>query len=326
MCDECTRIDRIKRADLYNPYCACGRHRINLRNEDDRCYECKIERGDYARARTYRKKDGYCTYCGSALAAAHRGRLCEACRTRSRLRQRAWRQRRSGQPAGRKAVGSLGPFGPFGVALVAVLLVVVWGSSCADAVERSDTFNRADNGATMGTPSDGGSAWYEAPADWGIVSNQSYTFIEVGNAIAILEASITNVQVQVTLSGTQGGAGIVFRAVDENDFMMATISSAGGSIYKVVGGTFTSLGSNTWTAVAGDVWKVTVDSSNNITLYQNGVSRIALNDATHATNTKHGLRSDNTTALRFDDFSICPFAGCAGGSIDFYGKRIGGGQ
>lgn len=274
------------------------------------------------RARTYRKKDGYCTYCGSALAAAHRGKSCEACRTRSRLRLRAWRQRRKAVGS----LGSLGPLGPFGVALVAVLLVVVWGSSCADAVERSDTFNRADNGTTMGTPSDGGSAWYEAPLDWGIVSNQAYTFIEAGNAIAVLDASESNVQVQVTLSGTQGGGGIVFRAVDENDFMLATINSVGGSIYKVVGGTYTSLGSNTWTAVAGDVWKVTVDSSNNITLYQSGVSRIALNDATHATNTKHGIMAHNTTTLFFDDFSICPFAGCAGGSIDFYGKRRGGGQ
>lgn len=311
MCDECTRIDRIKRADLYNPYCSCGRHRINLRNEDDRCYECKIERGDYELARTCQMPDGHCTYCGGALAAAHRGRLCEACRTRSRLRMRAWRKRHAA-----KSVS----------VLTALLIAIVWWSSSAFAVERSDTFNRADNGTTMGTPSDGGSAWYEVPPDWGIVSNQAYTFLAAGNAIAILEASESNVQVQVTLSGTQGGAGIVFRAFGENDFMVATISSVGGSIYKVVGGTYTSLGSNTWTAVAGDVWKVTVDSSNNITLYQNGVSRISLNDATHATNTKHGLRSDNTTSLRFDDFSICPFAGCAGGSIDFYGKRIGGGQ
>lgn len=210
--------------------------------------------------------------------------------------------------------------------LLAWVLVACGWSSLASAVERSDTFNRADNGATMGTPSDGGSAWYEFPIDWGIVSNQSYTVVAVGNVIAILEASITDVQVQVTLSGTQGGGGIVFRALDENDFMLATIDAGGGNIYKIVGGTYTSLGSNTWTAVAGDVWKLTVDSSNNITLYQNGVSRIALNDATHATNTKHGIRAHNTTALRFDDFSICPFAGCAGSGVPFYGKRIGGGQ
>lgn len=136
MCDECTRIDRIKRADQYNPYCVCGRHRINLRNEDPRCYECKIERGDYERSRTYRQQDGRCTYCHDALAATHTGRLCETCRTRSRLRMRAWRKRhpmRSVQIGstwtwGRKAIGSLGQLG---VALVGVAAwswsAVAWG-------------------------------------------------------------------------------------------------------------------------------------------------------------------------------------------------------
>ena len=54
-CADCQAIARIKRVDReqphFAPFCACGRHRLRLSSEWDRCWECRRALGFYEASR-----------------------------------------------------------------------------------------------------------------------------------------------------------------------------------------------------------------------------------------------------------------------------------
>lgn len=85
---------------------------------------------------------------------------------------------------------------------------------------RSDNFNRADG--SLGTPSDGGSAW-ESISNISISSNQASAGGTL--AFAALEASTNRVDVQVTLTSIPVGSsqGAVARAADDGNFFLASV-------------------------------------------------------------------------------------------------------
>lgn len=177
---------------------------------------------------------------------------------------------------------------------------------------RSDTFDRADSATTMGSPSDGGSAWVPGTASfWGITSNTAYKATSSSSYEATwLEASSSVVTVQVTLPNIGGTTndGPVVRAADNSNFIMGQVlSTTQMLLYKRVAGSFTQIGSTyTGTMTSGDVFKLTVNSSNNITFQQNGVTRVTGTDSAGSSNTKHGIfdRVGGSTSLNFEDFSI----------------------
>jgi hypothetical protein len=201
---------------------------------------------------------------------------------------------------------------------------------------RSDDFNRADNSSSLGTPSDGGSAWVAASGTWGIASNQARKVAsEATFQMAYLEASTTTAEVQGTCT-TQANNGFVARFVDTNNhiffqFVGAVNGGPNAYIWKRVSGTYTQIGS-TYTGAqnANDVWKGTVDSSNNLRLYQNGTQRVSGTDSAHSTATKYGLCFREITG-RVDDFSITDTASAAsiigpllGGHLTTPGPLVGG--
>lgn len=159
---------------------------------------------------------------------------------------------------------------------------------------RSDNFTRADS-ASLGTPSDLGSAWVEAQGNFSISANiGGVTTLVSSRAYAYLEASSAIGESSITLNST-GDVGVVIRYVDINNFMVVTVSNL--TLFKRVAGTFTSLGSSPYTPAAGDVVSVSVDASNLYTVKLNGVAKYTATDAANATGTKHGLRSASTGPL-----------------------------
>lgn len=182
---------------------------------------------------------------------------------------------------------------------------------------RTDTFTRADSTTSIDSPSDGGSG-YTATGTWGIKSNTGY-YVSAGGAYApcVLEASVASVDVQVTISvfPAIAAGGPLVRYSNSTNFIHANVNTATNwQIQKCVAGSFTQIGSTyVGTISAGDVLKLSVDSSNNLTAYQNGVSRITGNDSAGSANTKHGFDDYRAGAnsLQFDDLSIT--AAAAGG-------------
>jgi hypothetical protein len=88
---------------------------------------------------------------------------------------------------------------------------------------RTDNFDRADTTNNIGTPSDAGSAWTQSQGTWGIASNAGYESSAAGaQNIAQLEASLADVDVQVTLSNVSAGAdaGPVARFADTSNYLL----------------------------------------------------------------------------------------------------------
>jgi hypothetical protein len=169
---------------------------------------------------------------------------------------------------------------------------------------RTDNFNRADTSSDIGTPSDAGSAWVQANGTWGIGSNQA---LEAGNshAIAVLESSISDVDVQATISATHTEGGLIARySTTASYILLATIPSTGLVLYRRDGAGFNSIGTWSGTLSTNDVIKLRCNGTS-ISAYQNGVERIApVTESHNSTETEHGIRISGSPNWRWDDFSI----------------------
>src|SRR5688500_3275217 len=125
---------------------------------------------------------------------------------------------------------------------------------------RTDNFNRADTTNGIGTPSDAGSAWSQLSGTWGISSNRAYESANTGQAVCVLEASASNVEVQVTLVTLNVDPGLIARAADDSNYILLAVGTNGFLLYKKVSGSFTQLDSYVGTISAGAVIKLRVDS------------------------------------------------------------------
>jgi hypothetical protein len=175
---------------------------------------------------------------------------------------------------------------------------------------RSDDFNRA-NSATLGTPSDGGTAWVQLAVftsnTVGIISNQAARSDATTGAplYAVLESSLTDVTIQFTASAVVGATpSFVARAADKNNLVLCQYNGSGNmEHYHIVAGSFSSvLDSTAFTPSSGDILTLTI-SGNNYTMKRNGSTVFTFTDSTNTSNTKHGIAVGNA-GTRVDDFSI----------------------
>lgn len=189
---------------------------------------------------------------------------------------------------------------------------------------RADDFNRADSGSGggIGTPSDGGTAWVQLGSGvWDVLSNKAREGAGVGNWNACyLETSQADGDVQVTLSTISANPGLAGRITDTSNFIMTPYISGTLYVFKHEAGSDLQLGSTYTGGLSnGDVLKMNF-SGNNITVSQNGTSRIATSSAFNNTATKHGMLSYAGASNRFDDFS---FTAAAAAAASFIYKRRG---
>lgn len=102
-----------------------------------------------------------------------------------------------------------------------------------------DSFDREDDENSLGI-ADSGQAWEAygpggaGDTEWQIIDNQAGRSTAAGSGIAVVEVGATNVTVRVTIKNAAYGGnlnnnnfGIVFRFVDENNYMRASWSRAG---------------------------------------------------------------------------------------------------
>lgn len=163
----------------------------------------------------------------------------------------------------------------------------------------SDDFNRA-NGTDLG------SSWVEVSGDWSIVSNQLSPGAAGGTIILrAADAMASNDHyAQATFAATTAASQGIWCRGNANISSGYLWRNDGSSwdLFRVVGGSFTVIGTYAVAAVAGDVAKVQAVGST-ITAFVNGVQRVSVVDAGVATGTGVGIRSESVAAIRFDDFA-----------------------
>ncbi|MFI1928337.1 hypothetical protein [Streptomyces sp. NPDC020377] len=163
----------------------------------------------------------------------------------------------------------------------------------------SDDFNRADS-STLGAN------WVEVSGDWSIVSNRLSSGSAGGTVILRAAGAMASNDhyAQVTITSTaavshgvwcRGNANITSGYLWRND-------GSSWTLFSVVGGSFSSIGSYAAAAAPGDVAKVEAVGST-IKGYVNGVARVSVTDTSVASGTSVGLRAESTNSLRFDDFA-----------------------
>jgi len=177
----------------------------------------------------------------------------------------------------------------------------------------SDTFDRADSTTTLGS-ADTGQAWTANVGTWGIASNLGYVAAGAGQNVASLESSNADCDVTVTESTAASATGLVFRLSNGTNHLLTNSQSNGQHLYKNVNG-YTDLATGGTVELAnGDTLKAVLSGSS-VIIQLNGTQIISVTETTFQTNTKHGLRSNGATAVRFNNFKV----EIAGGSLALTG-------
>lgn len=162
-----------------------------------------------------------------------------------------------------------------------------------------DSFDRPDSVNSLGTTSDGQLEWETLSGAMGIASGLAYA---PSAGRAVLQTGASDGTVQVIFYTTTTFAGLIFRVVDNNNFLYMRRSGATQTLRftKVVNGSETQIVDTGTGASSGALLKA-VMSGTSITIYRDTTAFGPYTVTEHATATKHGLRADNTTA-RFNDF------------------------
>jgi hypothetical protein len=162
----------------------------------------------------------------------------------------------------------------------------------------SDDFSRADSTSL-------GAGWVEVSGDWSIISNRlssgnagGTVILRAAGAMATSDHSVT-----VTIAATAAVSHGIWARGNSNisQGYLWRNDGTGWTMFSVVGGSFTSIGSFAGAAVAGDVAKLEAVGSA-IKGYVNGTLRVSVTDTAVTTGTSVGLRAESTSSLRFDDF------------------------
>lgn len=162
----------------------------------------------------------------------------------------------------------------------------------------ADGFNRA-NSATLGTSPASG-VWADLTAGFGITSNQAVS--STAFARAALTLTVTNATIEATNVTNVAASYILFRAVDNSNFLRFGGQTVSGALVlqSFVAATITTLVTTTTNMAAGQRWRV-VTSGDNITLFVDGVQVGATTSTTFNTAVKFGIQGGVGTI--FDDWS-----------------------
>lgn len=181
-------------------------------------------------------------------------------------------------------------------------------------MNRADNFNRADSATSLGSPSDGGSAWVAQAGTWGISSDTAYNPTADSPAAATLEASASDVDLQVTVSTASNHGGLVARCSDASNFWLLDLNGASNilRLEKYVAGSFSTSFDFAHTPANGDVIKLSCSGSS-LSVYLNGTLVTGpISDSFNSTATKHGLFGFGSSSFRLDDFSVTDTGGGGG--------------
>jgi hypothetical protein len=168
----------------------------------------------------------------------------------------------------------------------------------------TDSFNRADSSTTLGNL-DTGQAWAVLSGTWGISSNTAYQSAGGTQNVAVVDVGSANFDATIVISTVGADGGFVCRATDDNNYLLVTLGTGGGWVYKRVAGSFSYAGSGTATTPAianGDVVRI-IGVGDAIRVIVNDAVVAGVIESFNNTATKVGLR-DYASSQRVDSFTV----------------------
>lgn len=165
----------------------------------------------------------------------------------------------------------------------------------------ADDFNRADS-------SDLGPNWVEVSGDWAVTSNRLSPGSAGGTIILRAAGPMDSPDhyAQFTIAATAAvSQGVWCRGNGSGGLSSGYLWRNDGTswtLFSVVGGSFTSIGSYTAAAAPGDTARVEAVGST-IKGHVNGIQRVSVVDTNVPSGTAVGIRSESSGAVGYDDFA-----------------------
>lgn len=165
----------------------------------------------------------------------------------------------------------------------------------------NDTFTRADNAASLGSP------WVAGQGTWGVSSGAAYNpSAGVGDVAYVASVDATpDVLANVVV---QSEVGIVVRLQDASNYMLIDLAAVAGHVrlWSVIAGSYTQLATTADGLFApGASLAVRVSIVGNAyTVYLNGTSVLTFTSAQFAAAAGVGLWTFSDSASRFLDISV----------------------
>jgi hypothetical protein len=169
----------------------------------------------------------------------------------------------------------------------------------------TDSFNRADNAASLGSTNTGQS-WVALNGTWGIQSNQAYlSAAGVGENIAYVDTGKSDgtCSAIITLS-VDAHWRMTARVIDAANFLVLVITASSLTLYRVTAGGGTQIAAVSSISVnVGDRLGIQMVGSS-VSIVKNGSVMATATETQGQSSTKHGLEADALGASHWDDFSF----------------------
>lgn len=167
-----------------------------------------------------------------------------------------------------------------------------------------DSFDRDDTAVALGN-ADTLQAWSDPLGVFGIASNRAYPVSGAGAMIAILDSTVADGTITVTLPVTDAGefSGLTFRYSATTDYWDIALDATTLYLQKVEGGSGSTVDSGAIVLANGGEVKVVLDGAT-IEAYYDDVLIASASSAFNASATNHGLFTFNGVNTRWDDFSV----------------------
>jgi hypothetical protein len=167
----------------------------------------------------------------------------------------------------------------------------------------TDSFTRADSATSLGN-ADSGQTWAAQTGTWGISSNQAYIASQAGQNTAAIDSGESDGTVAATVAVWSGDDGILFRGIDDSNYLFVTANSTILILYERVAGGFAELTRySSLSFASGDILSAVL-SGTSVTIKQNGTTLITFTTSRFQTSTKYGMRSFGSALPKWDDFSF----------------------
>lgn len=172
--------------------------------------------------------------------------------------------------------------------------------------------------APTNTPAATWSVLIGAAGQLTISSNRVVSSGAAGNYTDVCDSGASDCTIKATVQcvGATAEAGIAFRVQDASNFWYATGYAGDGHsyLYKVSAGSTTNPTSSAGSmgVTSGVDFTLEVDlSGSSITVKVNGTTAYTFTDSSFSTATKHGLRSNSSSANQWDAFEVDSAAAAA---------------
>jgi hypothetical protein len=180
----------------------------------------------------------------------------------------------------------------------------------------ADSFNRPNNASSLGATSQGALGWIAQNGTWGISSNKAYLASNTSQSSAVVNTAVADVDVSADIiPGSSANFGLVFRSIDNNNYLLAFFGFGNIQLFKRDNGSFIGLtGGFPFSITPGSTYQFRiVASGDQLKMFIDGNEVISHtlssgDQLKYGSATSHGIRIDagggGDSGTVFDNFKI----------------------